>query len=301
MRRARRSSGCVRWSGCCATSSPSAPSSARTRALREIAGRATAERARRRGDAAPRSTRCIAPPPAPARTPQRRASSCACASPPSTGAAPAGARRRRRPRRADRRAARDALAGRLTGGCPTAAGWSSSATASRRIYRQGRRRYRRAARESRRPHADDAPMAKTRQGPPLRGRNARSPRLPAGLRKLSRRADKLGELLGEDHDLAIFAQRLHAGKKRHRHDQTGGPAGARAGGSRRRSPPPAGAAKARAAPRTAAVPAQAKAARATRARRARQGCKRAFTRRRCTRRGVSPSERRRIHAAPRHA
>ncbi len=89
-----------------------------------------------------------------------------------------------------------------------------------RLYRQGRKRYRRAAR-------DRGERTITMHQWRKRVKDLRyaiemldRPGSQQRLRKLSRRADELGELLGEDHDLAIFAQRLHAGKKRHRHDQT---------------------------------------------------------------------------------
>jgi hypothetical protein len=82
-----------------------------------------------------------------------------------------------------------------------------------RLYRQGRTRYRRAAggkgdrvrtmHEWRKPVKDlryAAEMLDARQH-------------DARLRRLARRADKLGELLGEDHDLAVLAE-LIRGQKR---------------------------------------------------------------------------------------
>jgi CHAD domain-containing protein len=106
----------------------------------------------------------------------------------------------------------------------------------RRIYRQGRRRYRRAARaggdQTRAMHEwrkrvkdlryaaemldRSAPGSgeRARRGGRGRGRGrggrrrARRRREAARIHRLARRADALGEVLGEDHDLAVFAERL---------------------------------------------------------------------------------------------
>jgi hypothetical protein len=104
----------------------------------------------------------------------------------------------------------------------------------RRIYRQGRRRYRRAARaggdrtlamhEWRKRVKDLRHAAEMldRSGPrgggrarhrgrgPGRRRRARRGREAARIHRLARRADALGEVLGEDHDLAVFAGRVLA-------------------------------------------------------------------------------------------
>jgi hypothetical protein len=46
------------------------------------------------------------------------------------------------------------------------------------------------------------------------GERARQERADAGrIRRLARRADELGELLGEEHDLALLAARIRAGAK----------------------------------------------------------------------------------------
>jgi CHAD domain-containing protein len=53
----------------------------------------------------------------------------------------------------------------------------------------------------------------------LRRRDSRKRRrADERLRKLAKRADALGELLGEDHDLAVLAQRLRAGRRAARQD-----------------------------------------------------------------------------------
>jgi CHAD domain-containing protein len=102
----------------------------------------------------------------------------------------------------------------------------------RRIYRQGRRRYRRAARaggdQTRAMHEwrkrvkelrhaaemldRGAPGGGERARRDGRGRGgrkrARRRREAARIHRLARRADALGEMLGEDHDLAVFAERL---------------------------------------------------------------------------------------------
>jgi CHAD domain-containing protein len=102
----------------------------------------------------------------------------------------------------------------------------------RRIYRQGRRRYRRAGRaggagtramhEWRKRVKDLRHAAEMldRSGPGRgehgrhgrrgrgRGRRARRDREAGRIRRIARRADALGEVLGEDHDLAVFAERV---------------------------------------------------------------------------------------------
>ncbi len=93
-----------------------------------------------------------------------------------------------------------------------------------RIYRLGRKRYRRAARRKGdrtiamhewRKRVKDlryaAEMLDRRGGDRVRDGDAR-------LRKLARRADELGELLGEEHDLAVLAERLRAGGRRKHRD-----------------------------------------------------------------------------------
>jgi hypothetical protein len=89
-----------------------------------------------------------------------------------------------------------------------------------RLYEQGRKRYRRAARgrgeRTITMHRWRKRVKDLRYAIEILDRPGSEQRL----RKLSRRADELGELLGEDHDLAVFAQRLRTGGKRHRHDRT---------------------------------------------------------------------------------
>jgi hypothetical protein len=98
-----------------------------------------------------------------------------------------------------------------------------------RVYRQGRKRFRRVARRKGdrmiamhewRKRVKDLRYAAElieRRGArdsPHSGRSAgsgRSARSGERLRKLARRADALGELLGEEHDLAVFAARVRAG------------------------------------------------------------------------------------------
>ncbi len=100
-----------------------------------------------------------------------------------------------------------------------------------RVYRQGRKRFRRVARRKGdrmiamhewRKRVKDLRYAAellerrgsggtgafSSRGPGGSGRSARS---GERLRKLARRADALGELLGEEHDLAVFAARVRAG------------------------------------------------------------------------------------------
>jgi len=90
-----------------------------------------------------------------------------------------------------------------------------------RIYRQGRRRHRRLARRRRRQDAlamhrwrkrvkdlrYAAEMLERRD--PDGGALARGKRL----RRIAQRADELGELLGEEHDLAVLAEHLRAAAK----------------------------------------------------------------------------------------
>jgi hypothetical protein len=89
-----------------------------------------------------------------------------------------------------------------------------------RLYRQGRRRYRRAARDR---GEDMLTMHQWRKR--VKDLRYATEMLDARgsqqrLRELSRRADELGELLGEDHDLAVFAQRIRAGAHKRRGDRT---------------------------------------------------------------------------------
>jgi CHAD domain-containing protein len=116
---------------------------------------------------------------------------------------------------------------------PERPGMALAAPGLRRIYRQGRRRYRRAARgkdprtramhewrkrvkdlryvaemlDHRDPLADRGGHGgRRRRG----GGRRRKLREAARIRRLAKRADALGELLGEDHDLAVFAERLRS-------------------------------------------------------------------------------------------
>jgi CHAD domain len=88
-----------------------------------------------------------------------------------------------------------------------------------RLYRQGQRRYRRAAREK-----GDRTITMHQWRKRVKDLRYAAEMLDARgseqrLRELSRRADELGEVLGEDHDLAVFAQRIRAGAKRRGRDQ----------------------------------------------------------------------------------
>jgi CHAD domain-containing protein len=89
-----------------------------------------------------------------------------------------------------------------------------------RLYGQGRKRYRRAARgrgeRTLTMHQWRKRVKDLRYAIEILDRPGSEQRL----RKLSRRADELGELLGEDHDLAVFAQRLRAGNKPRRNDRS---------------------------------------------------------------------------------
>jgi CHAD domain-containing protein len=85
----------------------------------------------------------------------------------------------------------------------------------RSIYRQGDRRRRRAARSRR---EDARAMHQWRKR--VKDLRYAAETLDRGepLRRLARRADRLGELLGEDHDLAMLAERLRApGEDGHSH------------------------------------------------------------------------------------
>jgi CHAD domain-containing protein len=107
-----------------------------------------------------------------------------------------------------------------------------------RVYRQGRKRYRRAAHgrgertlalHSWRKRVKDlryaAEMLRRREGGQESGavpagrrarrRRAQARKQAAWLRRLGRRADELGELLGQEHDLAVLADYVRAlGKRR---------------------------------------------------------------------------------------
>ncbi len=97
------------------------------------------------------------------------------------------------------------------------------------IYRQGRRRYRRAARgkgdrtralhEWRKRvkdlrHAAEALERREAAGKKRgrRGRSTSAAKNAAELRRLARRADRLGEMLGEDHDLAVLTELIAAAR-----------------------------------------------------------------------------------------
>ncbi len=109
----------------------------------------------------------------------------------------------------------------------------------KRLYRQGRNRHRRlgsskgnevtamhewrkrvkdlryAAEMLERRASDGASVAGAPDRRPRRGEQpGRAPTDAERLRRLGRRADELGELLGEDHDLAVLAERIRAGRKR---------------------------------------------------------------------------------------
>ncbi|HEV7584635.1 MAG TPA: CHAD domain-containing protein [Solirubrobacteraceae bacterium] len=114
---------------------------------------------------------------------------------------------------------------------PERPGMELAAAGLWRIYRQGRRRHRRAARgkgertramhewrkrvkdlrhvaemlDRRDPSGDRARPGGRRHGGSARRRKLRE---AARIRRLARRADALGEVLGEDHDLAVFAERV---------------------------------------------------------------------------------------------
>jgi len=110
---------------------------------------------------------------------------------------------------------------------PDREGMELAAPGLARIYRQGRRRHRRAAgakgertramHEWRKRVKDlrHAAEALDREDPSRHGRRRRGRggkqrrREAARIHRLARRADTLAELLGEDHDLAVFAERVH--------------------------------------------------------------------------------------------
>jgi CHAD domain len=117
---------------------------------------------------------------------------------------------------------------------PDVRGMAVAEPGLRRIYDQGRRRYRRAAMvagdRTRAMHewrkrvkdlrhaaemldrSDPGRREHARHGRRGRGRRrrARRRREAARIRRLAHRADALGEVLGEDHDLAVFAERVRA-------------------------------------------------------------------------------------------
>jgi CHAD domain-containing protein len=91
----------------------------------------------------------------------------------------------------------------------------------RRLYRQGRRRYRRVAAgkgqrmiamHQWRKRVKDLRYA-AEMLEPRDSRGGHAGRSVAHLRRLARDADQLGELLGEEHDLAVFAGRLREAKR----------------------------------------------------------------------------------------
>jgi hypothetical protein len=116
---------------------------------------------------------------------------------------------------------------------PERPGMTLAAGGLGRIYRQGRRRYRRAARgkgeRTRAMHEWRKRVKDLRHAAEMldrrdpdgdrgghRGRRRRGRRRrrklheAARIRRLAKRADALGEVLGEDHDLAVFAERLRS-------------------------------------------------------------------------------------------
>jgi CHAD domain-containing protein len=82
-----------------------------------------------------------------------------------------------------------------------------------RLYRQGRKRYRRAARGNGKEiiamHEWRKRVKDLRHAAEMLQRRDSRKRLS----RVAARADELGELLGEDHDLAVLAERLHAGAR----------------------------------------------------------------------------------------
>jgi CHAD domain-containing protein len=94
----------------------------------------------------------------------------------------------------------------------------------KKLYRQGKKRHQRALRgkgdEVRAMHEWRKRVKDLRYAAEmLRRRDSRKrPRSDERLRELAKRADALGELLGEDHDLAVLAQRLHTGRQADRQD-----------------------------------------------------------------------------------
>ena len=125
------------------------------------------------------------------------------------------------------------------------------------IYRQGRRRYRRAARgkgdRARIMHVwrkrvkdlryavemldrlDPIPGEPAGHGTRSRRRKRPERRREAGeIKRTARRADKLGELLGEEHDLVLLTTRVVAEGKRSDGESSGAVAGRGVGGGTRR-------------------------------------------------------------------
>jgi CHAD domain-containing protein len=86
-----------------------------------------------------------------------------------------------------------------------------------RLYRQGRQRYRRAALDRGKRittmHEWRKRVKDLRYAAEMLDRRGSSESAPA-LRKIAGRADDLSELLGEDHDLAIFAQHMREAGRR---------------------------------------------------------------------------------------
>jgi CHAD domain-containing protein len=101
-------------------------------------------------------------------------------------------------------------------GFPRQEGIAIVAPGLRSIYRQGDSRRRRAARSSRRKDAHAMHQWRKR----VKDLRYAAETLDRGepLHRLARRADRLGELLGEDHDLAMLAEHLGApGENGHSH------------------------------------------------------------------------------------
>jgi CHAD domain-containing protein len=90
----------------------------------------------------------------------------------------------------------------------------------RRLYRQGRRDYRRAMGKGERTRTMHQWRKRVKDLRYVAEMLARAPADPAqgkgssDIRRLARRADELGELLGEEHDLAVLAERLRAPARR---------------------------------------------------------------------------------------
>ena len=91
----------------------------------------------------------------------------------------------------------------------------------RRLYRQGRRDYRRAMRgkgeRTRTMHQWRKRVKDLRYAAEMLDRAPADPahgKGPSDIRRLARRADELGELLGEEHDLAVLVARLRAPARR---------------------------------------------------------------------------------------
>ncbi len=94
----------------------------------------------------------------------------------------------------------------------------------KKLYRQGQKRHRRVLRgkgdQVRAMHEWRKRVKDLRYAAEmLRRRDSRKHRrADERLRELAKRADALGEMLGEDHDLAVLAQRLRAGRQAARED-----------------------------------------------------------------------------------